>query len=592
MVYQSLNNNVVTIEEDKTVCDYPNVEEIELLYNEIIRNQNEIFNDMPGLCGIRNLGNTCYLNAAVQCLAHTQDIIIYFSNDQFHVVENNNTQAIPVAKDFGDIVTKMWSGDAKEIIPRSLKFSLSKYRNILNDFHQHDAIDALSAILEAIHESTNIGVPSEYSPEDYEDEDFEPQKIRALTNDMQTEDSFISHNFSGHFFSQIQCMSCNNVVNRFHSYHYVSLPVQIIKTHTLSFLFIPYDLNEKPINIMVQCPVTTQLYEYPMMICEKISRNVDLIFATKVGNKYKISLPSSNLDVINFAFEIPDKSKLYIPIIIMVQITNEGAIQQVEMTTPVLVEIGESIPDDLNPIFEERMRSFWKEEGNLPNPEFESIIRGGAFIFEENQKFKIRPILEPLTQSELYANVASVFLTICLNEKLTTYDNGFDWSMLNQVQPLPQMPPEEYFTIRDCLYFFSREVICEDSGWICARCKEKVIAKQFNRILTAPKYLIIQFNRFNNFKRQKDGSFVYFPFELDISEYVVSDNEKKSTKYKLYSVVNHNGNLEGGHYIALCEVYDRWFCFNDTSCKEIDASEVITNKALILFYERIDQDEN
>lgn len=34
-----------------------------------------------GLTGLLNLGNTCYMNSAIQCLIHTLEFVSYFRND-------------------------------------------------------------------------------------------------------------------------------------------------------------------------------------------------------------------------------------------------------------------------------------------------------------------------------------------------------------------------------------------------------------------------------------------------------------------------------------------------------------------------------
>jgi hypothetical protein len=38
---------------------------------------------LPGLCGLHNLGNTCYMNSALQCLAHSPLLSPYFLSGRF-----------------------------------------------------------------------------------------------------------------------------------------------------------------------------------------------------------------------------------------------------------------------------------------------------------------------------------------------------------------------------------------------------------------------------------------------------------------------------------------------------------------------------
>uniref|UniRef100_A0A7N6BVS4 ubiquitinyl hydrolase 1 n=1 Tax=Anabas testudineus TaxID=64144 RepID=A0A7N6BVS4_ANATE len=57
--------------------------------------------------------------------------------------------------------------------------------------------------------------------------------------------------------------------------------------------------------------------------------------------------------------------------------------------------------------------------------------------------------------------------------------------------------------------------------------------------------------------------------------------------YNLYAISCHSGIMGGGHYVTYAKNPNRkWYCYNDSSCKEVHSEEIDTDSAYILFYEQ------
>ena len=82
---------------------------------------------------------------------------------------------------------------------------------------------------------------------------------------------------------------------------------------------------------------------------------------------------------------------------------------------------------------------------------------------------------------------------------------------------------------------------------------------------------------------------IEFPYK-EIQMSTIQGNIPHSQKYKLYAVINHTGNYNGGHYTACCRntINKKWICYNDSVATEVEKKSV-TKNAYILFYRRIDE---
>lgn len=134
-----------------------------------------------------------------------------------------------------------------------------------------------------------------------------------------------------------------------------------------------------------------------------------------------------------------------------------------------------------------------------------------------------------------------------------------------------------------------------------------MIAQSVSYIWRAPQYLILHLSRFEyvttdqlqgiefNFdsrKRKVDVKVDFPVVGLDLGEYMHPDAKKEgeSYLYDLIAVCNHDGNVDSGHYVASCrdenEGKPRWFSYNDMDVEEMEESEIVSENAYMLIYQR------
>ncbi|KAK0164083.1 hypothetical protein PV328_002749 [Microctonus aethiopoides] len=112
--------------------------------------------DIPtpaGVCGLRNLGNTCFMAAGLQSLTATPPVLQHFLDLQ----QKNDKLPQPgsLIAHFSLLLSKMWSGRCSVVKPTEFKQTLGAYHSQFKDYRQHDCQEFLALLLDSLHEQMN-----------------------------------------------------------------------------------------------------------------------------------------------------------------------------------------------------------------------------------------------------------------------------------------------------------------------------------------------------------------------------------------------------------------------------------------------------
>ena len=116
----------------------------------------------------------------------------------------------------------------------------------------------------------------------------------------------------------------------------------------------------------------------------------------------------------------------------------------------------------------------------------------------------------------------------------------------------------------------------------CEKCNSNKVKKKLS-LLKLPKVLLITLKKYNKNKKISNNFILEEFFELE-------DLMKRKSKYKLKSVIIHEGTMSFGHYYTYTRniTTDKWYKFNDKIVEEIDNFDNIEkNNIYSIMYELI-----
>ena len=549
----------------------------------------------PGTVGLQNLGNTCFMNSALQCLLHTPPLIDYFSSSAYQA-DVNTVNPLgyggKLATEFAAVVAASQSTTSTgAFAPRELKYLLAQHAPQFIGYQQHDAQELLAFLLDGLHEDLNLVKSKPYIPSvDAGDRPDAVVADEAWQNHLKRNRSKIVNLFQGQFKSRLCCPECGTVSATFDPFMYLSLPIptNTTKSYKVSFYSPLEPTRLRKMSIEANAAnLTSQVAEY-IGLGEAESLTA---FPASLGDFIPLHSPrfvDSSRRPHAYVCHVPSSPHVLVIPRVCHAVIRGASYNHTWLTANARV-VGAPIPLALNGSVGDMCAAAATAVAALfgfASPPTEELFRfgiAGAEVSRDDERMAADLISEgSYFVYDFILPESDPSLAVVANSL-----GGQDW--LVDDHWADDDAHEKMISLDQCFDLFaSEEKLGEDDQWFCPKCKCHVRAMKKMDLWRLPEIMVVHLKRFHFQRgvRNKINAVIDFPKELNLGRFVPPSSTEEC-EYSLFAISEHSGSLFSGHYVASAKVGDNWWSFNDSFSSELSSAPEPDASAYLLFYARI-----
>jgi len=563
-----------------------------------------------GVVGLHNLGNTCYMNSALQCILQMPILGDYFVDGAF-LSDINRKNPLgwqgQVADTFGEFLQTIYSDKYSKVAPKAVKDIIGQVNSQFSGFQQHDSQEFLSFLLDALHEDLNRVAKKALTQEvEGRDRPDEEVALESWQNHLKRHDSQLLDILCGQFRSHIVCPDCKLESKKFDPFWMISVPLPCVKEKVIEVTWLGggNDAFQLPIVLGLTLDIEASMLDVKKQVAKFFNiEGIEDLYACDIwqnrvyrmfGNKFSIcDLQGNDTLHLSYAenhFTNEDETEFTIAYLNHFEEkkkknaseTTYGAhLRHSPKNSPLCIPqfiklpISEEISlENMHILIVRTVKHLFKDtkikEEEIDLSELCRIIQQdksgrSCYKCEWLENCQGCEINESLKISKA-AKILSI--NVYWNEKgleLINFDalaNPARHSSALEETTGNSSPSDPAISLTDCLDLFTEEEILDDlNAWFCPNCKDFKCAQKQMDLWKVPDVCIIHLKRFSTY-REKNNRDVNYPLTLDLKKWIKGpENEVESTEYDLFGVVHHIGVLGGGHYVATIKAQsdEQWY---------------------------------